>query len=385
MTNTLKRIKTIKISKVTVLRKTAGKKMIKAMRMVRTDEKTNWRRFVSRPVSAAAALLILCGVLTGCGDEAQQVAGADGAVELLNVSYDPTREFYAAYNELFVAYWKETGGQDVVVTQSHGGSGSQARSVIEGNEADVVTLALAHDIMAIEEAGLVEPGWMEEFAKGSAPYTSTIVFLVRKGNEKNIRDWDDLVRDGVEVITPNPKTSGGACWNFLAAWAYWQKQDGEKEEETKAQMKKLYENVLVLDSGARAATNTFVENRQGDVLIAWENEAYLSMEAYPGEFEIVTPSISILAQPSVAVVDANASAHGTVEAAGAYLSYLYSEQAQRLAGEHYYRPSDEIILQEFSGQFDLEMTLVTIDDFGGWKEAYATYFDDGAVFDQIYE
>lgn len=332
----------------------------------------------------AAVALLLIGVLTGCGQNADSTASDSGGKEFLNVSYDPTREFYTEYNRLFGEYWKKESGQDVNVTQSHGGSGSQARSVIEGNEADVVTLALAHDITAIEEAGLIDSGWMEEFGDSSAPYTSTVVFLVRKGNEKNIQDWDDLVKDGVEVITPNPKTSGGACWNFLAAWAYWQGQDDNDEEATKEYMKKLYQNVLVLDSGARGATNTFVENGQGDVLIAWENEAYLSMEEYPNEYEIVTPSVSILAQPSVAVVDKNAKAHGTTEIAKAYLEYLYSDEAQRLAGENYYRPSNKTILEEFSEQFNLDMNLVTIDDFGGWDEAYKVYFDDGAVFDQIY-
>ncbi len=328
---------------------------------------------------------LVAGGLLGCGNTADPAADQEGSIELLNVSYDPTREFYAAYNRLFCDHWKEEGGQEVNITQSHGGSGSQARSVIEGNEADVVTLALAHDVTAIEEAGMIDGGWIEEFEDNSAPYTSTIVFLVRKGNEKNIKDWDDLVREGVEVITPNPKTSGGACWNFLAAWAYQQKQDGNDEEATREFMKKLYLNVLVLDSGARGATNTFVENGQGDVLIAWENEAYLSMKEYPGEYEIVTPSVSILAQPSVAVVDANVKAHGTKEIAEAYLQYLYSDEAQRLAGEHYYRPSDPEILQEFADQFDLNMNLVTIDDFGGWDAAYKLYFDDGAIFDQIYE
>lgn len=320
-------------------------------------------------------------VVTGCGGGSDS---SGSSMELLNVSYDPTRELYAEYNEMFCEYWKEQSGQDVTITQSHGGSGSQARSVIEGNEADVVTLALAHDITAIEEAGLIDSGWLEEFGEDSSPYTSTIVFLVRSGNPKNIKDWDDLVKSGVEVITPNPKTSGGACWNFLAAWAYEQKENGDNENETKAFMKKLYQNVLVLDSGARGATNTFVENGQGDVLVAWENEAYLSMEEHPGEYEMITPSVSILAQPSVAAVDANAKAHGTEELSKAYLEYLYSDEAQRLAGEHYYRPSNEEILKEFSDQFNLDMNLVTIDDFGGWDKAYETYFNDGAVFDQIY-
>lgn len=338
------------------------------------------------------AAFILLGVYTfsamicaGCGDSSASSSEGESGLELLNVSYDPTRELYAKYNELFSDHWEEETGERVNVTQSHGGSGAQARSVIEGNEADVVTLALAHDITMIEEAGMIESGWLDEYDKSSSPYTSTIVFLVRKGNEKNIRDWDDLVKKDVEVITPNPKTSGGACWNFLAAWAYQQEQDGEDEEATKAFLKKLYQNVLVLDSGARGATNTFVENGQGDVLIAWENEAYLSMEEYPDKYEIVTPSISILAQPSVAVVDSNAKEHGTEEIAQGYLEYLYSNEAQRLAGENYYRPSNEEILKEFSDQFNLNMNLVTIDDFGGWDEAYQTFFEDGAVFDQIYE
>lgn len=332
-------------------------------------------------VCMVAAVMAAVAV-TGCGGGGSDSSGS--STELLNVSYDPTRELYAEYNEMFCEYWKEQSGQDVTVTQSHGGSGSQARSVIEGNEADVVTLALAHDITAIEEAGLIDSGWLEEFDEDSSPYTSTIVFLVRSGNPKNIKDWDDLVKSGVEVITPNPKTSGGACWNFLAAWAYQQKKNGDNENETKAFMKKLYQNVLVLDSGARGATNTFVENGQGDVLVAWENEAYLSMEEHPGEYEMITPSVSILAQPSVAAVDANAKAHGTEELSREYLEYLYSDEAQRLAGEHYYRPSNEEILKEFSDQFNLDMNLVTIDDFGGWDKAYETYFNDGAVFDQIY-
>lgn len=324
-------------------------------------------------------------VLTGCSGQNKETASKDAKeITITNVSYDPTREFYAAYDELFQKHWQKEKGQTVKVTASHGGSGSQARSVIEGNEADVVTLALAHDITAIQDAGLIEDGWMDEFDKDSSPYTSTIVFLVRKGNDKDIHDWNDLIRTGVDVITPNPKTSGGACWNFLAAWAYAREQFDNDEEQIKKFMKKLYQNVLVLDSGARGATSTFVEKGQGDVLIAWENEAYLSMEEYPDDYEIVTPSISILAQPSVAVVDAVAKKRGTEEVAREYLNYLYSDDAQRLAGENYYRPSNEKILKEFSDQFNLDMNLVTIDDFGGWDQAFKDYFDDGAVFDQIY-
>ena len=324
-------------------------------------------------------------VLTGCSGQNKETASKDAKeITITNVSYDPTREFYAAYDELFQKHWQKEKGQTVKVTASHGGSGSQARSVIEGNEADVVTLALAHDITAIQDAGLIEDGWMDEFDKDSSPYTSTIVFLVRKGNDKDIHDWNDLIRTGVDVITPNPKTSGGACWNFLAAWAYAREQFDNDEEQIKKFMKKLYQNVLVLDSGARGATSTFVEKGQGDVLIAWENEAYLSMEEYPDDYEIVTPSISILAQPSVAVVDSVAKKRGTEEVAREYLNYLYSDDAQRLAGENYYRPSKEKILKEFSDQFNLDMNLVTIDDFGGWDQAFKDYFDDGAVFDQIY-
>lgn len=324
-------------------------------------------------------------VLTGCSGQNKETASKDAKeITITNVSYDPTREFYAAYDELFQKHWQKEKGQTVKVTASHGGSGSQARSVIEGNEADVVTLALAHDITAIQDAGLIEDGWMDEFDKDSSPYISTIVFLVRKGNDKDIHDWNDLIRTGVDVITPNPKTSGGACWNFLAAWAYAREQFDNDEEQIKKFMKKLYQNVLVLDSGARGATSTFVEKGQGDVLIAWENEAYLSMEEYPDDYEIVTPSISILAQPSVAVVDSVAKKRGTEEVAREYLNYLYSDDAQRLAGENYYRPSNEKILKEFSDQFNLDMNLVTIDDFGGWDQAFKDYFDDGAVFDQIY-
>lgn len=328
-----------------------------------------------------SVLALTVGAITGCQNKDNV---SESSVEITNVSYDPTRELYETYNQAFAKYWKEKTGVDVNVVQSHGGSGKQARAVIEGNEADVVTLALEHDITAIEEAGLIEPGWIDEFDKSSSPYTSTIVFLVRKGNEKNIQDWGDLVKDGVEVITPNPKTSGGACWNFLAAWGYAKELYGGDETKIKEFMTDLYKNVKVLDSGARAATTTFVENGQGDVLIAWENEAYLSLEQHPDEYEIITPSISVLAQPSVAVVDEVANDNGTAEVAKAYLEYLYSDEGQRIAGDNYYRPSNPDILKEYADVFNLNTKLVTINDFGGWNQAYKEFFQDGAVFDEIY-
>ncbi len=338
--------------------------------------------------SLLMVLVLALGGLTGCGSSDTEAGDteAEGSdtIELTNVSYDPTRELYEAYNELFKEYYKEETGKDVEITQSHGGSGSQARSVIEGNEADVVTLALAHDITSIEEAGLINEGWIDEFEGNSSPYTSTIVFLVRKGNEKGINDWNDLTKDGVEVITPDPKSSGGACWNFLAAWYYADLTYNGDETKMKEFVAQIYDNVLVMDSGARGATTTFVENGQGDVLIAWENEALLTLEEYPDEYELVTPSVSILAEPSVAIVDENADANGTQEVAKDYLEYLYSDDAQRLIGENYYRPSNEEILQEFSDTFDLDVTLCSIDDFGGWDQAYADFFDDDAIFDEIY-
>lgn len=334
-----------------------------------------------RLVTWGILLTLAATAFTACGKSG---SATDNSVEITNVSYDPTRELYEAYNVEFAKYWKEKTGQEVTVTQSHGGSGKQARAVVEGNEADVVTLALAHDITSIEEAGLIEPGWIDEFDKNSSPYTSTIVFLVRKGNEKNIKDWDDLVKDGVEVITPNPKTSGGACWNFLAAWGFADKLYNGDEEKIKEFVSALYKNVIVLDSGARGATTTFVENGQGDVLIAWENEAYLSVKEHPDEYEIITPSISVLAEPSVAVVDEVAKKNGTEEVSKAYLEYLYSDVGQRIAGDNFYRPSNEKILQEYADVFNLNVNLVTIDDFGGWNKAYEDYFQDGAVFDQIY-
>lgn len=339
------------------------------------------KKEIKKVFALSFVVLLTVGGLTGCKNNP---SSSDGSIEITNVSYDPTREFYEAYNEEFAKYYKDKTGKEVTITQSHGGSGKQARSVIEGNEADVVTLALAHDITSIEDAGLIDKGWIDKFDKNSSPYTSTIVFLVRKGNEKNIKDWSDLIKDGVNVITPNPKTSGGACWNFLSAWAYADHEYNGDETQIRDFVTKLYKNVSVLDSGARGATTTFVENGQGDVLIAWENEAYLTLEEHPDEYEIITPSISILAEPSVAIVDSVAKKRKTEDVAKEYLEYLYSDIGQRLAGENYYRPSNPEILNEFSGVFNLSINMVSIDDFGGWDKAYEVYFQDGGVFDQIY-
>ena len=313
------------------------------------------------------------------------LSAAVQAQTLLNVSYDPTRELYSEFNAAFDRHWQSLGNEAVTIQQSHGGSGKQARAVIDGLRADVVTLALAGDIDELHKLGkLIPEDWQSRLPQASTPYTSTIVFLVRKGNPKQIKDWDDLVKPGVEVITPNPKTSGGARWNFLAAWAYAQQKYGS-EAKAKEFTEQLYKNVPVLDTGARGSTITFVNNNIGDVLLAWENEAFLALKEEGGDnFEIVAPSLSILAEPPVAVVDKNVERKGTRELATAYLNYLYSEEGQRIAAKHFYRPRNEKVAAEFAAQFPA-LKLVTIDqDFGGWKTAQPKFFNDGGVFDQIY-
>lgn len=314
-----------------------------------------------------------------------QALAAD--VTLLNVSYDPTRELYQEFNAAFARYWKARTGQAVTVQTSHGGSARQARAVIDGLEADVVTLALAYDIdMIAERSGLLARDWQRRLPHNSSPYTSTIVFLVRKGNPKAIKDWEDLVRPGISVITPNPKTSGGARWNYLAAWGYALKKYGGDPARALEFVARLYRNVPVLDSGARGSTTTFVQRGIGDVLVAWENEAFLAIqELGPDRFEIVVPSLSIVAEPPVAVVDRFVDRHGTRAVAQAYLEYLYSEQGQEIAARHYYRPRLESMAARYAGQFP-PVRLFTIDQvFGGWQRAQKTHFDDGGVFDQIYE
>ncbi len=364
--------------------------------------------------SLVSALLIgaLSFSLAGCGGtkntpvDTTTAAGSSTAaenkpepVEITNVSYDPTRELYVSYNELFASYWNDKTGQEVDIVQSHGGSGKQALEVANGLAADVVTLALEGDIDAIADAGLIETGYTSEFELDSSPYTSTIVFLVRKGNPKNIQDWDDLLEEGVGVITPNPKTSGGARWNYLAAWYYFENQ-GLPEDQIVENIKKLYGNVLVLDSGARGSTTTFTENGQGDVLLAWENEAFLSLKEDPGSYEIVVPSVSILCQPTVAIVDEVVDKRGTREIAAEYLSYLYSDEAQKLEAENYYRPSNQDILNSYQYAADsntitelpadgkwiiTNVDLTDISHFGGWSETMAKHFVDGGLFDSIYE
>ncbi|EKN3339051.1 TPA: sulfate ABC transporter substrate-binding protein [Yersinia enterocolitica] len=305
-------------------------------------------------------------------------------IQLLNVSYDPTREFYQEYNQAFSKHWQEQTGDKVTVRQSHGGSGKQATSVINGIEADVVTLALAYDVDAIAERGRIDKDWIKRLPDNSAPYTSTIVFLVRKGNPKQIHDWSDLVKPGTSVITPNPKTSGGARWNYLAAWAYALEHNNNDQAKVQEFVKQLYKNVEVLDSGARGATNTFVERGIGDVLIAWENEALLAVnEVGKDQFDIITPSISILAEPTVSVVDKVVDKRGTREVADAYLKYLYSPEGQTIAAKNYYRPRDPAVAAKFAKEFP-QLKLITIDDvFGGWTKAQQVHFATGGVFDEI--
>jgi sulfate transport system substrate-binding protein len=320
---------------------------------------------------------------------ALSLAAAAGAkeIKLLNVSYDPTRELYQEYNAAFAKYWKAKTGDDVVVAQSHGGSGKQAFSVINGLEADVVTLALAYDIDAIsEKANFLPADWQKRLPDNSTPYTSTIVLLVRKGNPKHIKDWDDVVKPGVVVVTPNPKTSGGARWTYLAAYAYALEKYGHDDSKARDFVKRLYKNVPVLDSGARGSTTTFVERGIGDVLLAWENEAHLALKEFGADkFEIVTPSLSILAEPPVAVVDKVAKRHGTLTVAKAYLEYLYSDEGQEIAAKNFYRPRNEAIAAKYAANFS-QLKLVTVDqEFGSWAKAQATHFADGGVFDRIYQ
>ncbi len=334
-----------------------------------------------------SAALVFTAALSGCSGSKDA-----NTVELTNVSYDPTRELYQAINPAFAAAWQQKTGQAVKFRMSHGGSGKQSRAIIDGLGADVATLALSYDIDAIAKKAMLLPAdWQKALPGNSAPYTSTIVFLVRKGNPKGIRDWADLVKPGVEVITPNPKTGGGARWNFLAAWAYGRKAGGGSDAAARNYVTQLFGHVPVLDSGARGATTTFAERGIGDVLISWENEALLaqkkmghSHEKGRGDFEVVVPSLSILAEPPVAVVSANAKKHGTEAAAKAYLEYLYTPQAQDMIAHNFYRPRDAAVAAKYKAQFP-DVSLVTVDqDFGGWAKAQKQFFDDGGVFDQIY-
>jgi sulfate transport system substrate-binding protein len=341
--------------------------------------------------AAVMFALALSTMVASCTPGAAATGASDGSgpkrsVDILNASYDPTRELYQEYNRAFAAYWKQKENQDVTVKQSHAGSGAQARAVIEGLEADVVTLALGYDVDALQIQGkLIPEDWQKRLASNSAPYTSTIVFLVRKGNPKNIRDWDDLVRPGVAVITPNPKTSGGARWNYLAAWEYALRKNGRDEAKAKELVTQLYKNVPVLDSGARGSTTTFVERGIGDVMISWENEAFLAIrDLGPDRFEMVVPSLSILAEPTVSIVDRVVDKRGTREVASAYLEYLYSPEGQRIAAKHYYRPRDETVAADFRQQFP-NVELFTLEAaFGSWAQAQRAHFGDGGIFDQIY-
>jgi sulfate transport system substrate-binding protein len=331
-----------------------------------------------------AAFAAACGGASSGGSVA---AGGrtDKPVELLNVSYDPTRELYQEIDRAFADDWRAKTGQTVVIRQSHGGSGSQARSVIDGLSADVVTLALAYDIDAVAKAGLIDATWQERLPENSAPYTSTIVFLVRKGNPKAIRDWAHLVKPGVSVITPNPKTSGGGRWNYLAAWGYALRQPGGGEQSARAFLAQLFANVPVLDSGARGATNTFVQRGIGDVLLAWENEAHLAVGEAKDQIEIVVPSVSILAEPPVAVVDRVVDKKGTRAVAEAYLQFLFTTKGQEIVTRHHYRPRDPRVAAISEGRFT-KLDLFTVGEvFGGWQQAHAAHFADGGTFDQLYK
>lgn len=334
------------------------------------------RKFVFNTLVRATAAAIVAG----------GTVGAHAATTLLNVSYDPTRELYKEINTEFAKKWKAETGEDITLRASHGGSGKQARSVIDGLDADVVTLALGYDIDAIAEKGLTGKDWQKRLPHNASPYTSTIVFLVRKGNPKGIKDWNDLVKPGIAVITPNPKTSGGARWNYLAAWAYALKQPGGSDATAKDFVQKLYKNVPVLDSGARGATTTFTERGIGDVLIAWEDEALLASRVEgKDKFDVVVPSISILAEPPVAVVDKVADKKGTRKAAEAYLKFLYTPQGQEIGAKNFYRPTDPAVAKKHESEFP-KVKLVTIDDtFGGWQKAQKTHFADGGQFDQLYQ
>jgi sulfate/thiosulfate transport system substrate-binding protein len=337
-----------------------------------------WKFWLPR-VAAIAVLTLSAATLLGIAP----VRAAE--VTLLNASYDPTRELYVAYNAAFAKYWKAKTGQDVTIKQSHGGSGTQARSVIEGLAADVVTLGLAADIDAIATQGKLLPiNWASRLSDNSSPYTSTIVFLVRKGNPKGIKDWSDLIKPGVSVITPNPKTSGGARWNYLAAWGWALKQPGGTDATAREFVRKLYKNVPGLDTGARGSTTTFVQRGIGDVLIAWENEALLAMkELGPDKLQIIVPTVSVLAEPPVAVVDKVVLRRGTREVAQAYLQYLYSKEGQEIVAKNYYRPRDQEIAAKYAAQYP-KLNLVTIADFGGWSKVQPLHFAEGGVFDQIY-
>jgi sulfate/thiosulfate transport system substrate-binding protein len=327
---------------------------------------------------SAAALLSVLGAMTLCAS----IASADQTI--LNVSYDPTRELYAAYNRAFEQHWEQVTHQEVSVNQSNCASGKQAQAVVDGNDADVVTLALGYDIDHISQAGLIKPGWQSRFPDNSTPYTSTIVFLVRKGNPKHIRDWSDLVRPGVQIITSNPKSSGGARWSFLAAYGYALRANHGNQAAAQAFVKRLYANVPILPTGARGATEAFVQQQQGDVLLGWENDALLTVHKLAvGQFEIVRPSVSILAEPPVAVVDSNVDAHHTRAVATAYLNWLYSPQGQQIAADNYYRPRLQSALANHAADFP-KLTLFDIKTFGGWDNAQRTFFSNGGVFDQIY-